>query len=641
MSCNCGKTPCRCPKMDSTPRRAYIDKCTDCDPCKSCDSMVKICSFVVANIEEGQTYHNSFVYNQQDDAVYYISDDGTPTRFGASPMFINAFNPEDNNIPRQTVYDFMNNKAYVYDPEGNYKYFALGAGTGGTSDYEDLENKPSINGHELVGDQSSADLGLKEVYIGPTAPQDGSVLWVDTSNGDVPVEGVTLNKQSSSIDVGATETIAANVLPANASDKRVTWSAEGESISIVPNGNACVVTGVAEGSGEVTATTVDGGFTDSCTFTVSPVAVTGVTLSDSTATLAPQETKTLTATIAPENATDKGVTWSKTGNNISIAADGLECVVTAVSDGEGTVTVTTDDGSFTATCTFTVSSTIAVTGVSLDESEIAVEVGESQTLTATITPANATNKTVTWSTSSQDVTLTPDGLTCEVTGAAEGSAVVTVTTQDGSYTDTASVTVEPGVPAGYTKVQYLQGSGTQYIDLDFKPQTGITAKAKLTAYNNPQPVGTACAMGSMSSSSNRFDMFTFGTDSSQRSVWGLGYVTYVFTNTTIVQGQVHEVEAALKNGEQYLKVDGETIYTGTQAGSITASYNMYLYNRIKNGDLDTSWYQGKIYYVQIWQGDTLIRDLVPCLDDQNVPCFYDKANGETYYNAGTGTFIYE
>lgn len=126
MSCNCGKTPCRCPKMDGAPKRAYIDKCTDCDPCKPCDSMVKICSFVVANIEEGQTYRNSFVYNQQDDAVYYISDDGTPTRFGATPMFINAFDPEEHNIPRQTIYDFMNEKAYVYDATGNYRTINLG-----------------------------------------------------------------------------------------------------------------------------------------------------------------------------------------------------------------------------------------------------------------------------------------------------------------------------------------------------------------------------------------------------------------------------------------------------------------------------------------------------------------------------------
>lgn len=121
--CNCGqpKKLCRCPKKSTeTPERAYIAECTDCDPCRPCESMVKICSFVAPTLTEGQRFRNSFVYNQEDDSVYYIADDGTPTRFGSSPMFINAFNPDDRKIPRQTVYDFANNKAYVYDPEGNY-----------------------------------------------------------------------------------------------------------------------------------------------------------------------------------------------------------------------------------------------------------------------------------------------------------------------------------------------------------------------------------------------------------------------------------------------------------------------------------------------------------------------------------------
>ena len=126
MSCNCNgcgqpERLCRCPKgKGEAPKRAYIAECTDCDPCRPCESMVKICSFVTPTLTEGQKFRNSFVYNQEDDSVYYISDDGTPTRFGSSPMFINAFNPDDRKIPRQTVFDFANQKAYIYDPEGNY-----------------------------------------------------------------------------------------------------------------------------------------------------------------------------------------------------------------------------------------------------------------------------------------------------------------------------------------------------------------------------------------------------------------------------------------------------------------------------------------------------------------------------------------
>lgn len=120
--CNCGqpKKLCRCPQKGEAPQRAYIAECTDCDPCRPCESMVKICSFVAPTLTEGQRFRNSFIYNQEDDTVYYIDDSGTPTRFGSSPMFIDNFNPDDRKIPRQTVFDFVNNKAYVYNPEGDY-----------------------------------------------------------------------------------------------------------------------------------------------------------------------------------------------------------------------------------------------------------------------------------------------------------------------------------------------------------------------------------------------------------------------------------------------------------------------------------------------------------------------------------------
>lgn len=130
MSCNCNgcgqpQRLCRCPGKKDAPKRAYIEGCTDCDPCIPCESMVKICSFVVPNLEEGRVFHNSFVYNQEDDSVYYISDDGTPTRFGSTPMFIDDYDPYSRTIPRQTVYDFANNLGYVYNPTGDFRIFDL------------------------------------------------------------------------------------------------------------------------------------------------------------------------------------------------------------------------------------------------------------------------------------------------------------------------------------------------------------------------------------------------------------------------------------------------------------------------------------------------------------------------------------
>ena len=185
MSCNCngcGQPPklCRCPKVKGTPR-AHIKECSDCDPCKPCESMVKICSFVVPTLTEGQVFRNSFVYNQEDDAVYYITDDGTPIRFGASPMFIDYFDPSSQTPTRQIVFDFEDKKAYIYNPEGEYLAVDL-AGSSETvrtltMSYD--ENMPwvwSAGGENINYDENSAagEMFSTKIVPGVTFDEDGA-----------------------------------------------------------------------------------------------------------------------------------------------------------------------------------------------------------------------------------------------------------------------------------------------------------------------------------------------------------------------------------------------------------------------------------------------------------------------------------
>lgn len=87
-------------------------------------------------------------------------------------------------------------------------------------------------------------------------------------------------------------------------------------------------------------------------FKTLPVSVTGVTLNKTTLALAPEATEKLVATIAPDNATNKAMTWKSSDEAVTtVATDGT---VTTVADGEATITVTTTDGSKTATCVVTV-----------------------------------------------------------------------------------------------------------------------------------------------------------------------------------------------------------------------------------------------------------------------------------------------
>ena len=180
--------------------------------------------------------------------------------------------------------------------------------------------------------------------------------------GDVAVTGVSLNKTSTSIQVGASEQLTATVEPNNATNKAVTWSSNTTSVATVDNnGN---VTAVSEGTATITVTTQDGNKTATCTVTVTPassdpVAVTGVSLNKTSTTLTVGGSETLTETVQPSNATNKAVNWSC--NPTSVATVDSNGKVTAVAEGTATITVTTQDGNKTATCTVTVNAAPSTT----------------------------------------------------------------------------------------------------------------------------------------------------------------------------------------------------------------------------------------------------------------------------------------
>lgn len=115
---------CGCNKMPEEPKskRAIVNFCDICDPCNQSESNVRLCAFVVPTLEDGRYYRNSFVFVQEDDSVYYISDNRSEIPFGSRPKYIDDFNPEAEgaDFKRTTVYDVKNKKAYIYGEDGSY-----------------------------------------------------------------------------------------------------------------------------------------------------------------------------------------------------------------------------------------------------------------------------------------------------------------------------------------------------------------------------------------------------------------------------------------------------------------------------------------------------------------------------------------
>ena len=167
------------------------------------------------------------------------------------------------------------------------------------------------------------------------------------------------------------------------------------------------------------------------------IPVTGVGLSNTTLELEIGNSATLIATVMPLDATNQNISWLSSDESIVTVDNG---VVTAVSQGNATVVVTTEDGSYSATCEITVSEAIIhVESVSIVEEFILIEVGqEPMQLTVEVTPSNATDSSVTWTSGDETIATVENGI---VTPIAEGTTTIVVTTVDGGYTDTCEVYV--------------------------------------------------------------------------------------------------------------------------------------------------------------------------------------------------------
>lgn len=279
----------------------------------------------------------------------------------------------------------------------------------------------------------------------------------------VQVSGITLNKSTATVNIGETVTLSATVLPSNATDKTVTWSTSSSTLATVSNG---VVTGKAEG--KVTITAKAGAYSASCEVEVKAVAVTGVSLNNTTLSMGIGDVSSLTATVAPSNATNKSVSWTSS-NNAAVTVDS-NGTITGVSAGTSIITVTTSDGGFTASCTVTCKS-IAVTSITLSPTSLSLTVGGSRaSVTATVAPSNATDKTVTWAIDKTTVaTISASGSTVEVTPVAAGTSTLTATS--GSISKTCAITVS--AKASFEEAEISYGSGTNSSSCTVSGDDGI------------------------------------------------------------------------------------------------------------------------------------------------------------------------
>ena len=278
-----------------------------------------------------------------------------------------------------------------------------------------------------------------------------ATINVRVNPATIPVSSISLSRNSTTLTVGSSENIVATILPSNATNRNVSWRSSNNNVATVDSwGN---VRAVNVGDAVIIATTTDGNREARVNVRVNSatISVSGISLDPSSTTLTVGSSENIVATVLPPNATNRNVSWSS--NNPSVATVDAWGNIRTVSEGNTTITARTEDGGRTATVSVRVNpATIPVALISLaistnapmssvttisntwsvgtsgsfsatSHSGATITVGNSETITATIYPANATNRNVSWNSSNPAVaTVNSSG---RVTAVSAGDAVIT------------------------------------------------------------------------------------------------------------------------------------------------------------------------------------------------------------------------
>ena len=322
-----------------------------------------------------------------------------------------------------------------------------------------------------------------------------------TEAAAVPVTGISLSKTKLPLEIGQSEILSATITPSNSTNKNVIWTSSNEDVAVV-NANG-KVSAIGAGSAVITAKSEDGSHTAECNVSVTKptVRVTGVKLNKTGVTLEKDATLSLIADVLPYDATNTEVTW--TSSNPEVATVDDKGLVKAISDGTAMITVKTKDGNFEKTCLVSVTSNVAVTGITLDQTSLNMVTSRTIDLKASIEPVNATNKNIIWTSSDEEVAVVNSG---KVVSLKAGSATITAKTEDGSFEATCEITVEEqNTDITLSSERYListdkviYGIGTSTMSEDFlkniETNEGTTVQI-LDREGNPVENGTKIGTG--------------------------------------------------------------------------------------------------------------------------------------------------
>ena len=245
---------------------------------------------------------------------------------------------------------------------------------------------------------------------------------------------LSINKTSTTLNKGATETLTVTRTPSSVSYPTISWSSSNTAVATVNSSG--VVTAVGNGTATITATTTDGtNISKTCSVTVR-TPVSGLTVSPASLSLNVGGTYTLAKTISPSDASNQNVVWST--DNTTVAIVDSSGKVTAVSRGTCNITCTSsENSSYKSSCSVTVNQ--QATGITISPTSVELLIGQTTSVSASVTPSNANNQNYTLSSSNTGVATVSNGI---ITAVGIGTCTITATSSDGGHKANCSVTVK-------------------------------------------------------------------------------------------------------------------------------------------------------------------------------------------------------
>ena len=196
---------------------------------------------------------------------------------------------------------------------------------------------------------------------------------------------------------------------------------------------------------------------------------------------------------------------------------------------------------------------------------------------------------------------------------------------------------QSGLPSGYTAVDYLQSTGTQWIEMGVAPNQNTRAVLKIKINNFNGVLGVSLIGSRTNANSN--DQFTTYLDNSGggRFLFRMDGQTEAISWTGLTTDKIYIVTLSGTEMKAELE-DGTAVFSKTfSVNDFTSTVTMALF---RSKGVSGTYFQGRIYSCKHYSGDELIQDFVPCLDTGGVPCMFDLVSRKPFYNKGTGSFTW-